>query len=138
MRVFVERIGYDPTSSGVETSDRTLFTLVVLQVVVSFNYLMDYIKPFQMGWNLTWKSSHNAEKDDNVSNVLLHMIGLNGKRVRKNASGDTQNLSFRNLCHLCLVTEGDIQKQGSPIQSGNLVSKIPRIRHFQGFINIVR
>jgi hypothetical protein len=66
---------------------------------------------------------HSATKDNNVSAFLLRKIGLHKKRVRKNAAGDTNALSFRNLAPLTLISEGDIQKQGSPIETGQVINR---------------
>ena len=40
---------------------------------------------------------HSAGTGENISTFLLRLIGLDGKRVRKNAQNELQNLSFRNL-----------------------------------------
>jgi hypothetical protein len=36
---------------------------------------------------------------------------LNDKRLKRNISGDTNSLSFRNLSHLVIIDEEKIQKQ---------------------------
>jgi chromosome segregation ATPase len=52
----------------------------------------------------------------------LNRIGYAGKVLRKNASGKTRTLSFRDLARLCVVTEEGIQRRGSPILSGQFVT----------------
>lgn len=64
-------------------------------------------------------SKHAADNPDTVSAFLLRHIGLENRRVRVNKKNDTNSLSFRNLAHLCLVGEGDFQKQSSPIEGGH-------------------
>ena len=64
------------------------------------------------------RQQHSPAREDTLSHVLLDRIGLNSKRVRKNRAGDTSSLSFRNLARLCVVTEEEIQRTGSPLLSG--------------------
>jgi predicted nuclease with TOPRIM domain len=66
---------------------------------------------------------HNAKKTANISRFLLGKIGLDGKRVRENTDNETRDLSFRNLSNLCVVSESDIQKKGSPIETGQVISR---------------
>jgi len=67
---------------------------------------------------VTLGARHSARSDENISTFLLRLIGFDGKRVRKNAHNEVQNLSFRNLAHLVLVDEEAIIKKGSPLYSG--------------------
>lgn len=59
-------------------------------------------------------AAHSAKKATNLSRFLLGKVGLDGKTVRTDADNETRGVSFRDLCHVCLITETDIQK-GSPI-----------------------
>jgi hypothetical protein len=56
---------------------------------------------------------------------------MNNKRLRSNAKGETKSLSFRNLSHLCIVSEDDIQKQGSPIESNQVILKTAEYSMFK-------
>jgi hypothetical protein len=67
---------------------------------------------------VTLGARHSARSEENISTFLLRLIGVDGKRVRKNAHNELQNLSFRNLAHLVLVDEEAIIKKGSPLYSG--------------------
>jgi len=58
-------------------------------------------------------------------------VGLNGKRVRKNAQNELQNLSFRNLAHLVLIDEESIIKKGSPIHTGESTQRTVQISIFK-------
>jgi predicted ATP-dependent endonuclease of OLD family len=42
----------------------------------------------------------NRSDPNNISSFLLKLTGLEGKKVRKNAENELQDLSFRNLSHL--------------------------------------
>lgn len=65
---------------------------------------------------------HSAARKDTLSFELLQRINLKDKLLRKNKAGDTRTLSFRDLARLCVVTEEEIQKRGSPLLSGNPVA----------------
>lgn len=65
---------------------------------------------------LRWK--HSAARQDTLSYALLQRAGLSSKVLRRNAAGETRSLSFRDLARLCVVTEEEIQKRGSPLLSG--------------------
>lgn len=76
------------------------------------------------------KSKHKDGKKDTISAFLLDKINLNDKRLKRNISGDTNSLSFRNLSHLIIIDEEKIQKQISPILTGQHISKTPEISLF--------
>ena len=65
---------------------------------------------------LKWK--HSAARQDTLSYALLERAGLTMKVLRKNATGETRSLSFRDMARLCVVTEEEIQGRGSPLLSG--------------------
>lgn len=72
----------------------------------------------------TLRQRHAENRTDNLSGFLLDKVGLLGKRVLKNsAAGTTRSLSFRDLARLVIVQEGEIQQTGSPLLSGQFVSK---------------
>lgn len=57
----------------------------------------------------------NRSDPNNISSFLLRLTGLEGKKVRKNAENELQDLSFRNLSHLVFVDEQTIIKKSSPL-----------------------
>ena len=71
----------------------------------------------------TLAAKHNPTREDNLSTFLLGKINLTGKKIRRNASGDKNNLTFRYLAHLSLISEGDIQKREFPIKSGQFTAR---------------
>lgn len=70
---------------------------------------------------------HNPQSEGNLSRYLLAHVGLEGKRVRKNAQNVTDSLSFRNIAHLCVVDETQMQSEVSPALTGSYVSKTKEI-----------
>jgi hypothetical protein len=65
---------------------------------------------------------HNVNDTENLSVFLLKMIGLSGKKIKKNQKDETQNLSFRNLARLCIVNEEEIIQKRSPLSDGNRIA----------------
>ena len=66
-------------------------------------------------------ATHRAA--NSLSKFLLDLLGMEDVRLRKNAKGELQDLSFRNIAHMVLVPEGKIQNEASPIETGQYVSK---------------
>ena len=71
----------------------------------------------------TLRHQHRASRGDTLSYALLERVGLTSKRLRKNRYGETSSLSFRNLARLCVVTEEEIQRRGSPLLSGQYTQR---------------
>lgn len=59
--------------------------------------------------------THNAKNVRNLSNFLLTEVGLSDRRVRKNSRNTTRSLSFRDMAHLCVISETNIQSDQSPV-----------------------
>lgn len=70
----------------------------------------------------TLRCKHSAARKDTVSFELLQRANLDGRHVRRKKAGDTRTLSFRDLARLCVVTEGEIQKRGSPLLTGQVIT----------------
>jgi hypothetical protein len=124
LRDIPERIGYDKIFLGMETVEQAPFTLARAATGGAFEMYEGLhraapqnVSPVVLG------TVHNQRNTNNVSRFLLGKTGLDSKRVRTKASNETRDLSFRDLCHLCLIHEDDIQKQGSPIESNNPVTR---------------
>ncbi len=132
LRDIPECVGYDRVWLGFESPDGRLYTLE--RAVVGGKYSLfeglhkavpAEIKPVILN------GKHNPQRNNNVSMFLLGLLGLFDKRIKKNARGETNSLSFRNLVHLCLVPEGDIQKRGSPIETGDYLTRTPEMSVFK-------
>ncbi len=124
LRDIPERVGYETIFLGFEAGDGSEFTLERATAGGSFRCYEGLHKTRPRGEGVkTLGPKHNPTNQENISMFLLNKIGLDGKRIRKNARGETNSLSFRNLAHLCLITEGVIQKEGSPIETGQHISR---------------
>lgn len=62
---------------------------------------------------------HSADRSDTVSYFLLRLSGLADKRIRKNARGETQSLSFRDLARIAVVSEQDVIRETSPVHASS-------------------
>jgi AAA domain len=83
----------------------------------------------------TLSTTHSADADGSVSAYLLRAIGLGGRQIRKNERGEKQALSFRNICQLTLVNEEEIIRQGSPVLTGQYVTKTAERNLFAFFLS---
>ncbi len=131
LRDIPERIGYDRIFLGLEAAGER-FTAVRSTEggrFTLFKGLHRSVPEDQEGVELAAK--HSGSTADNLSYFLLEKIGLSDKRVKTNSRGGTRTMSFRNVCRFCLVSEGDIQKQGSPIESGRPTDRTPEYATFK-------
>lgn len=69
--------------------------------------------------------SANAKARDNLSDYLLKIVGIEGKKLKKNERNETVSLTFNVLRNLILIDEGRIQKNTSPILTDNPTSATP-------------
>lgn len=72
-------------------------------------------------------AKHNPSSLNNLSRYVLAYIGLDGKRIRKNIRNETDSLSFRNLGHLCIVNETQMQSEVPPALTGQYVTRTKEI-----------
>lgn len=63
-------------------------------------------------------AKHQGERDDTISQFLLKLSGLSGKKVRTNQLGKTRPLSFRDIAPLIIVDEESVISATSPVLSG--------------------
>jgi len=69
-------------------------------------------------------AKHFAENQRNISNVLLTHAGLAGTKIlRYKSSGETRNLSFRDLVEYLLISEERIITELSPIHTDDVIAQ---------------
>ena len=115
-RQIPESRGYDTARLSIVAHDGRGFELT--RALQGGDFLLAELGAPETAGQVTLGSRHSANTEENISTFLLRLAGLDGKRVRKNAQNELQNLSFRNLAHLVLIDEESIIKKGSPIHSG--------------------
>ena len=119
VRDIPERDGYDRIRLAIESTGWPPLTLnrsVEGGNFWAFEELLTDGSPQLDPKTLKWK--HSAARQDTLSYALLERTGLTMKALRKNAAGETRSLSFRDMARLCVVTEEEIQRRGSPLLSG--------------------
>ena len=132
LRDIPERSGYDRVFLGVEDGQGDAFTLERATSGGEFRcYEGLHLGVPEGAEPKILSAKHNPNNEENLSTFLLKRVGLSGKKVRKNAQGDSNSLSFRTLVPFILVSEGEIQKQGSPIETGQFTSKTSEFSTFK-------
>src|SRR5690606_20061262 len=63
------------------------------------------------------KRKSDANSNDNISSFFLNLNNIGNKKIRTNASGDTVNISYRNVIKLALIDEERIITKDSHITS---------------------
>jgi hypothetical protein len=117
-----EQLGYEAVMLGVETLDGKGWTFCrSLQGgdIRKLDGLSD-VWPAENAGELLG-ATHRAS--NSLSKFLLDALGMLGVRLRRNARGDLQDLSFRNLAHLVLIPEGKIQSEISPVETGQYLAR---------------
>lgn len=132
LRDIPERVGYDRVFLGIEDLDGNFLTLERATAGGPFSVYegLHETRPNDIEV-VTLAPRHSLTNENNISTFLLAKIGLENKRIRRNKQGDTNALSFRNLVHLCLISEAEIQKQGSPIETGQVITRSPEMATFK-------
>ena len=132
LRDIPERVGYDRVCLGMQGRDGRRFTVGRAAAGGQFS-LFEGLRGENRSGSIsqTLLAKHNATNPENISSFLLSQIGLFGKRVRRDRHGNTNDLSFRNLVHLCLITEAEIQKRESPIEGTTVFARTPDMATFK-------
>ncbi len=65
----------------------------------------------------------NQSKSETISSFLLNVCNINGKKIRKNKQGKTQNLYFQNLKKYFAVDEVEIVTEKSLLTTGQYTEK---------------
>lgn len=133
LRDLPERVGYDRVMLGVEALNGETFSLVRSIDGGSFRlYPGLFDKPPAEDIEPKLLSEiHSDRPDASLSGFLLGLCGLAGKRIRRNARGDTNSLSFRNIARLMIVTETEITQQRTPLSDGNAVADTANLSTFR-------
>lgn len=123
VRDIPERDGYDRIRLVIESVSRAPLTLdrsVEGENFLAYDELLSNGSPKADAKTLRWK--HSAARQDTLSYALLERTGLISKVLRRNASGETRSLSFRDMARLCVANEEEIQGRGSPLLSGQFTT----------------
>ncbi|TMX49477.1 hypothetical protein DA099_09690 [Photobacterium damselae] len=110
-----EHEGYDQVLLGLSFSDNDNYTLVRniqggdIQCISGLHYSI----PNEYKSEIL-KISKPTKKSRTISNFIFDKIGIGEKKLKKNAKNELVSLTLRNSIPLALITESEIQKEGSP------------------------
>ncbi|WP_348234943.1 hypothetical protein [Vibrio parahaemolyticus] len=110
-----EHEGYDQVLLGLSFSDNDNYTLVRniqggdIQCLSGLHYSI----PNEYKSEIL-KISKPTKKSRTISNFIFDKIGIGEKKLKKNAKNELVSLTLRNSIPLALITESEIQKEGSP------------------------
>jgi len=114
-----ERKGYDQIWLGITLYGHGDLTLSRSISGGAFELYKGLIKADNSSARIeTLAPTQNTKKNKSLSQFLLDSLGLSGKLLAKNANGETDQISFRDVCAISLVDETSIQSENSPIESG--------------------
>lgn len=127
-----ERDGYDNVLLGVRTAAGESFTFVRAVSGGRIGVYEELLSTRPDGPpDFTLASKHSPTAEDNLSRFLLREVGLDDKRLQKNARNETDSLSFRNLAHLTVVDETQMQSELSPVLTGNYTTRTKEVSVFK-------
>jgi hypothetical protein len=133
LRDIPERVGYDLVLLGIETLGGQTFTVWRSIEGGGFKLYsgLHETPPSDDVQHKVLGEQHSDKNEANLSWFLLELCGLAGKRVRRNARGETNSLSFRNIARLMIVNETEITQQTSPLFDGNPTANTPNLATFK-------
>lgn len=116
--------GYDQIFLGLEFENNNKFTLIRNISGGDFECFEGYhdTRPKDVVPEIL-KPKKATKKLPSVSDFILSQIGLEDKKLKKNAENKTVNLTLRNFLPLSVVTETVIQKEASPYISEQYTEK---------------
>lgn len=130
-----EREDYSTVLLGLELPDATVVTLSRSVDGGNFGVYYSDVREGPLGVpDDTLAAKHNPVALGNISRYLLNAIGLDGRKVRKNARNETDSLSFRNVAHLCVVDETQMQADVPPALTGSYVTKTKEMSVLKVFL----
>lgn len=123
-----ERAGYSTALLGLQLPSGDVVTLSRSVTGGSFGLYQQDIRsgPLDVPPQ-TLSPSHSSTSETNISRFLLSAAGLDGLRVRKNVKNETDALSFRNIAHLCIVDETQMQSETPPALTGQYVTRTKEV-----------
>jgi hypothetical protein len=118
LRDLPERIPYDTIVLKARVSDGILFTVQRSAQGGRYLWREGHHDVLDIEADERLLEKHGAERDDNLSNRLLRLLGLQSHHIRQKAN-EARPLSFRDLAHLAYIDEERIIRQISPVLSEN-------------------
>ncbi|WP_224276012.1 ATP-binding protein [Streptomyces sp. LS1784] len=108
--------GYTHMLLGLHTADGQIVTLCREMGGTKVDVFEDDLRSLPaVAPNRTLNLKHDPKAENNLSRYLLKIVGVDGRRVLKNARRVLRTLSFRDLAHLCVITDTPMADGRSPV-----------------------
>ncbi len=121
LRQLPERAGYDRAVMQITLSDDQKFTFQRSLDGGGFLWRAGHHDELEKT-DEALKPTHNSDRDDNLSQRILSLLGWGGRRLRKDAQATTVSFTVRHLAYLSIVNEMRIFDTASPVLSENKVN----------------
>ena len=116
LNLIPEAEGYTQILLGIALPDGTVVTLMrpprSPRISIYHEDLRDLV---HRAPDSTVSAQISGKSSNNISSYLLEQLGLAGTLISTNDTGSTKALTFRDLVHLCLVTETQMVSKVSPV-----------------------
>jgi hypothetical protein len=113
-----EAEGYKEVRAEFSTYNNKRFTLSRMFKEKVIYLAESSINEFSKNNTIKLSAKHSSKNDENISSYLLDILGMKGKKLKKNNRNEKKELSFRLLSRFCLIDEEKIISESSPIYSG--------------------
>jgi hypothetical protein len=113
-----ERNGYDTILMGIEILGEGLYTVLRSTSGGAYKLYTGLWKYSELpSESKTLQPTQRGTGEQSFSGWLLEYLGLSGRQLAKNQSGEKENFNFRELMPYVLVDETSIQAERSPVES---------------------
>jgi hypothetical protein len=126
-----ESVGYESVELEFETIDGVLHRFERSLKGLDVRHSIKHPDGWQPADPEVIGAKHDADDEDTVSGVLLNASGLWGNKVRRNAAGNLDTLSFRDVSRLVFVDEMRIIADSSPVLTGQYTSATKELAVFR-------
>lgn len=111
-----EAEGYSQILLGIALPDASVITLMRAPQSARVSVFEEDIRDLvYRSPDLILSAQHSPRTTKNLSRYLMGRIGLNGSLLATNDSGGTKLAGFRDLLHLCLISETRMVSKVSPV-----------------------
>ncbi|SFL67789.1 hypothetical protein [Streptomyces pini] len=116
LNVIPEAEGYSQILLGLALPDGSVITLMRAPRSSRISVFEDDLRELvYRAPDLVLSAHHTPRSSKNLSRFLLERLGLGGALISTNDSGGTKLLGFRDLLHLCLISETRMVSKVSPV-----------------------
>ncbi|MFF2654276.1 hypothetical protein [Streptomyces sp. NPDC058045] len=116
LNLIPEAEGYSQILLGIALPDTSVITLMRAPQSGRVSVFEDDIRDLvYRSPDLVLSAQHSPRTTKNLSRYLLERIGLDGSLLATNDSGGTKLAGFRDLLHLCLISETRMVSKVSPV-----------------------